>query len=233
MKGNTGSERRRGGRGCSLLRRDFRGRRRLRRGLLFGVCVCLCAGLLSCAGGGTSDASLLGYAAGGVTAHVEGTFCRHAPDGYKGPAGLPGEGRTDVPWAFAADVTITPRDENGVRGVSLTYTSPPSLAGLQVRSTGEGTEISLDGLTFSDASGAYDGLLLPALALIPDGDLCGAVTDASGARVLTLSHLPEGGSGEEITERVLTFTSASLPDTLRALTETRVVELHVKGTGAP
>lgn len=141
------------------------------------------------------DGRELSYADGAFCASVRGTLRRTAPDGYTGDPALVGEGRTNVPWAVAADVRVSAPDDAGCRTVTVTYTAPDSLCGLTVTRTTavhpDGSMIvtdtlALGSLTVTDDAGRYTRLLLPALSLLPAGDVTDIAQDADGRRVLTV-----------------------------------------------
>lgn len=168
---------------------------------LFVSLICCLALLLTtaCAPGVPfgGDGRELSYADGAFRASVRGTLCRTVPDGYTGDPALVGEGRTDVPWSVAADVSVTAPDGTGCRTVTVTYTAPDSLSGLTVtRSSAAGEDGSLTvtdtvtmgsvTVTDKDGAGRYTRLLLPALSLLPAGDVTDVTHDADGRRVLTV-----------------------------------------------
>lgn len=188
----------------------------------------------------------LTFADSAFTADVRGTLCRTVSDGYEGPAGLPGAGRTGVPWDIAASVTVSAPDAAGNRTVSVTYTAPASLAGLTVTrayqvpeaasaapgapsAPGEPTTtLTLGTLTFTDSSGAYDALLFPALSLIPSGDIRSKDTAPDGLRTVTLAH-PLGAADDPAAswEQTFSFADAPLPVRVVLTTPERVIDLAV------
>ncbi len=157
------------------------------------------------------DGSELSYADGAFSASVRGTVCRTSPDGYAGDPALVGEGRTGVPWELAALVSVTSPGGDGSRTITVTYTEPASLAGLVVtRSVTPAVDadaapvvtdtLTLDGISVTDAAGLYEGLLLPALALLPDGDVTDISRDADGRRTVTVT-----GASTTVYEYAYTF----------------------------
>lgn len=141
------------------------------------------------------DGRELSYADGAFRASVRGTLCRTVPDGYTGDPVLVGEGRTNAPWTVAADVSVTAPDGAGCRTVTVTYTAPDSLRGLTVtRSSAAGGDgsltvtdtVTLGSVTITDTEGLYTRLLLPALSLLPAGNVTDVTHDADGRRVLTV-----------------------------------------------
>ena len=141
------------------------------------------------------DGRELAYMDDAFSASVRGTLRRTSPDGYTGDPALVGEGRTDVPWTVAADVCVSAPDDAGSRTITVTYTTPDSLCGLTVTRTTaaqpDGSVIvtdtlTLGDLTVTDDAGRYTRLLLPALSLLPAGDVTDVARDADGRRVLTL-----------------------------------------------
>lgn len=162
---------------------------------LLTVCVLLLAtvmGLWSCSGYAQDH---FAYTNASFSAEVRGELCRTVEDGYRGQIPNVGESRTGVPMSFSAVVTVAFTQEGSM--VSVTYTSPESLAGLTVRRE---THISPDGTQKTATTASYgsmaeislsetaaQGLLRPADAFFPQGDVTSVSPARDGLTELTVT----------------------------------------------
>lgn len=160
-------------------------------------------------GGMTRRRAGLSYTDGAFAADVRGSVTRTAPDGYTGDPARAGDSLTGQPQNFAATVTVTAPSGDG-RRMEVTYTEPASLAGLTVTAetpppAGDGTgtggdaaartrvTVALDDisatadLSATATDGRFDRLLLPALALLAEGDITETGRGAGGLRTVTVA----------------------------------------------
>ncbi len=154
-------------------------------------------------GGMTRRRAGLSYTDGAFAADVRGSVTRTAPDGYTGDPARAGDSLTGQPQNFAATVTVTAPSGDG-RRMEVTYTEPASLAGLTVTAeapppagNGAGTggdaaartrvTVALDDLSATATDGRFDRLLLPALALLAEGDITETGRGAGGLRTVTVA----------------------------------------------
>ena len=163
------------------------------------------------------------YANTAFTATVQGTY-------------TPADG---IPRPIAATVTLGAPTEGGIpRSLTVTFQAPDALAGVTVSAT---PSIGGDSLprrittfqapsaygtvTADDESGAFDGLLRYAEALLPVGDIVSVTPTAEdGTRVVT-RRTADGGR-----EGVYTFTEGSvLPTRVEVMTGGVRLELTVRG----
>lgn len=153
-------------------------------------------------GGMTRRRAGLSYTEAAFAADVRGSLIRTEPDGYTGDPARAGASLTGQPRAFAATVTVTAPTGDG-RRVEIVYTEPASLAGLTVTaeraapagSSAENGEapaaetrvtVALDDLSATATDGRFDRLLLPAWALLAEGDITETGRDADGRRTVTV-----------------------------------------------
>ena len=125
--------------------------------------VCVIIALLTLCGCGKIDGSVLNYAEHAFCADVEGQV-----DGID----------------FAARVQVSSEDENGARAVRVEFSSPENLRGIVVTKGAEGTSISLDGITVSDA--AARGWLVIAQLLVPEGQVVSIKNSEQGIATVAL-----------------------------------------------
>ena len=139
---------------------------------------------------------------------VRAKITRTASDGYGGEMSRVGESYTGKAWEVTATVTVSLPDERGVRATSVSFTSPPTLAGVTIsRSYAEDaatggytptvtvSRVLADGqiLRVTDTEGTFDGLLRLADAWLPQGDVTDVSPVTDGARTVTVVA-PDGGA---------------------------------------
>ncbi len=141
------------------------------------------------------------YAHEGMEMTVRATITRTASDGYGGDASRAGESYTGRAWELVAAVTTAAPNEGGGRVVSVTFSSPPVLAGVTVSRacTENGATVTVsrtltDGKTVrvDHCEGQFDGLLRLAEGWLPQGDVVDVSPVTDGARAVTVSS-PDGG----------------------------------------
>ncbi|MBQ9779614.1 MAG: hypothetical protein IJW00_01585 [Clostridia bacterium] len=151
------------------------------------VLLCLCLVLSAC--GSFKVKNPLAYADTSFFLSVRGELYLDAPPPLSD--GTVGKIRTGEPLAFSAEISSRPLPAGKVVDglpsggeayeVSITYTSPDALSGLSVTCLYGGREIATAAtltypsptgvMTVSSSYGAVKGLLAPAIALLPQGDI--------------------------------------------------------------
>lgn len=140
------------------------------------------------------------YAREGMDMTVRARITRTETDGYGGEASRVGESYTGKTWEAVAAVTVSLPNERGERAVSVTFSSPPALAGVTVSrdytENGAAATVSRtlsDGQTLrvTNTEGDFDGLLRLADAWLPQGDVVEVSSVTDGARTVTVAA-PDG-----------------------------------------
>lgn len=154
-------------------------------------------------------ADYFAYTREGLELTVRAKITRTASDGYGGEASRAGESYTGKTWELVAAVTVFPPDEGDARAVSVTFLSPPALAGVTVSRAYGGdaalgvsaptvmvSRVLSDGQTLraTDTEGRFGGLLRLADGWIPQGDVVNVSSVTGGARAVTVST-SDGGKG--------------------------------------
>lgn len=177
------------------------------RGLSLLVAIVMMLGLVSCAparGDVGNAEKAFSYASRPFTATLRITRTRSASDGYTGDLSLVGDPLTDRAVTLTATVSYAPPvSPAGAGDTTLTFTSPDSLAGMQVtrvpadpadggQSQKKGQEGDVVTLTLKTpygticASGeAYTPLLRYADAILPHGDILGISPTQDGTYTVT------------------------------------------------
>ncbi len=202
---------------------------------LMGTCL-----LLSGCTSATENGDFL-YANSAFSVAVEGTLTRRTPDGYEGAPSLTGDPLTGVAQPLSAVIAVGAPGAGGERELTVTFTAPPSLAGLAaslVYTTDDaGAPAPVVTLTRPGASGtvtlhdrtapgAYDGYLRFATILLPVGDIV-TVTPTDNGRHTVTRRTPDG-------EETLTYTfeeGASLPIAVCAETPAEQIRLALRPIG--
>ena len=140
---------------------------------------------------------------------VRAKITRTELDGYGGELSRVGESYTGKAWELCAAVTVSPPDGQGGRATSVSFTSPPALAGVTVSRTyvedaasGESkptvtvSRVLSDGQTLrvTDTEGKFDGLLRLADGWFAQGDVTDVSPVTDGVRTVTVSD-SDGGRG--------------------------------------
>lgn len=163
---------------------------------IFTSCLLLLCLLAGCGGAGlpggmSREGAGLGYTEGDFEAVVRGWYTRTEGDGYGGDPARAGETLTGREQAFAAVVQVA--QTTGEPTVTVTYTEPESIAGLVVTRRGDTAEgaatitVSVYELSVQATDSRYDRLLLPATALLAQGDITAVGRDGEGRRTVTLT----------------------------------------------
>jgi len=192
-------------------------------GLYFLVCL-LGITLLSSCGETPPAVSDFAYADSAFTAALRGTY-------------IPADG---IPRPVAAEVTAGPPPAGGgERDLTITFSEPPSLAGVTVRRmtpSREGpptvtfTADSAHGrVTATATHGEYDGLLRFAEALIPQGDVA-EISPVGGDGTHTVTRRNAEGDFEAV---YLLGESGGLPLRVTVRTPKETLELAVSPARDP
>ena len=177
----------------------------------FIVAVCTTVLILATVGCARPQAppDYFAYTREGMEMTVRARITRTATDGYGGELWRVGESYTGKAWEVIATVTVSSPDERGMRATSVSFASPPTLAGVTVSRTyvedavpGESkptvtvSRVLSDGQTLrvTDTEGRFDGLLRLADGWLPRGDVTDVSPVTDGARTVTVSA-PNGGRG--------------------------------------
>lgn len=167
----------------------------------FCFLISVCLMLTSC--GSSVSRDPFSYTDAAFTLTVRGELCLEIDPSFT--QGTVGKTRSGEPLAFAAEVSSSPLPAGTVMDglpaterayrVTVTYTAPEALAGISVVCVYGGAETATEAaLTYLSPSGpltvsrpfaSVKGLLLPALALLPRGDVIEISPVTDGAWTVT------------------------------------------------